>query len=271
MRPRADPQADLQVWDVTRPDEPQQWRDGVDQRNGSVYIQLEDPARQLDGVTYAWRVRVLDGAATSPWSDTCYFTLDRTGGPAAAVASTQYPSGGWDNASGEVGVPGEFTFTSASNDTVSYRYRFAGESEDDDDLTVPATGLGGSATVAWAPKGASLYSVTVYAVDRAGNWSDRTIYEFWVRETRPWVQSAAYPDWTPNLDYGIGIPGAFEFVTNVPGTEAFAWRIDGEGPSGSVVADADRKATAMIAPTLVAVKAGHADGRATSAPVTIRA
>jgi hypothetical protein len=28
----AEPVADFQVWDVTEPDEPQQWRDGVDQR-----------------------------------------------------------------------------------------------------------------------------------------------------------------------------------------------------------------------------------------------
>ncbi|WP_405115510.1 IPT/TIG domain-containing protein [Micromonospora sp. NBC_01405] len=247
----ADPQADFQVWDVTRPDEPQQWRDGVDQRNNRVYIQLEDPARQLDGVTYAWRVRVLDGAATSPWSDTCYFTLDRTGGPATAVASTKYPSGDWDNAGGAVGTPGDFIFTSASDDTVSYRYRFySGEAGGDDDYsTVPATSIGGPATVAWTPKGASYHSVTVYAVDRAGNRSDQTVYEFWVRETRPAVFSAAYPDWTTNLDYGVGVPGAFELTTNVPGTESFAWRIDGDGPSGSVAADADGKATAMIAPT----------------------
>ncbi|MFI9640506.1 IPT/TIG domain-containing protein [Micromonospora sp. NPDC051925] len=249
----ADPQADFQVWDVTRPDEPQQWRDGVDQRNNRVYIQLEDPARQLDGVTYAWRVRVLDGAATSPWSDTCYFTLDRTGGPAPAVASTKYPSGNWENAGGEVGVAGDFVFTSASDDTVSYRYRFySGETGGDDDYsTVPATSLGGPATVAWTPEGASHHSVTVYALDRAGNWSDRTVYEFWVRETRPSVFSSAYPDWSTNLDYGVGVPGAFEFTANVPGTRSFAWRIDGGGPSGSVAADADGKATAMIAPTRV--------------------
>ncbi|MEW1588807.1 IPT/TIG domain-containing protein [Micromonospora vinacea] len=247
----ADPQADFQVWDVTRPDEPQQWRDGIDQRNGWVYIQLEDRARQLDGVTYAWRVRVLDGTATSPWSDTCYFTIDRTGGPAAAVASTTYPSGGWDNVGGGVGAPGDFNFTSASDDTVSYRYRFySGETGGDDDYsTAPATSLGGSATVSWTPTGSGYHSVTVYAVDRAGNWSDQTVYEFWVRETRPSVFSSAYPDWSTNLDYGVGVPGAFEFTANVPGTQSLAWRIDGGGPSGSVAADADGKAVAMIAPT----------------------
>ncbi|MBM7086634.1 IPT/TIG domain-containing protein [Micromonospora humidisoli] len=247
----ADPQADFQVWDVTRPEEPQQWRDGVDRRNNRVYIQLEDPARQLDGVTYAWRVRVLDGATTSPWSDTCHFTIDRSGGPAAVVASTRYPSGDWEDASGAVGTAGEFTFTSASTDTVDYRYLFySGETGGDDDYsTVPATGLGGPATVSWTPKGAGHHSVTVYAVDRAGNWSDRTVYEFWVRETRPSVFSSAYPDWGTNLDYGVGVPGAFEFTANVQGTASFAWRIDAGGPSGTVAADAAGRAVAMVAPT----------------------
>ncbi|GHJ12486.1 hypothetical protein TPA0908_04810 [Micromonospora sp. AKA38] len=242
-----DPQADFQVWDVTKPDEPQQWRDAVDQRNNRVYVQLEDPARQLDGVTYAWRVRVLDGDVTSPWSDTCHFTLDRTGGPAPAVASAKYPTGDWDNAGGAVGDTGSFTFTSASADTVSYQYRFSGESEQDS--TVPATSLGGPATVTWTPSDAGHQSVVVYAVDRAGNWSERNVYEFWVRETRPSVFSAAYPDWGTNLDYGVGVPGAFEFTANVRGTESFAWRIDDDGPSGSIAADADGRATAMIAPT----------------------
>ncbi|MEU0082451.1 IPT/TIG domain-containing protein [Micromonospora tulbaghiae] len=242
-----DPQADFQVWDVARPDEPQQWRDGVDQQNNRVYIQLEDPARQLDGVTYAWRVRVLDGADASPWSATCYFTIDRTGGPAPAVASATYPSGDWDNAGGAVGVAGSFTFTSVSDDTVGYQYRFSGAG--DEYATVPATSLGGPATVTWTPQDASHHSVIVYALDRAGNWSEPNVYEFWVRETRPSVFSAAYPDWGSNLDYGVGVPGAFEFTSNVPGTESFAWRIDGDGPSGSVATGGDRTATAMIAPT----------------------
>ncbi|PSK62555.1 hypothetical protein B0E53_05536 [Micromonospora sp. MH33] len=247
----ADPQADFQVWDVTKPDEPQQWRDGVDQRNNRVYVQLEDPARQLDGVTYAWRVRVLDGDDASPWSDTCYFTLDRTGGPAPAVASTKYPAGSGENAGGEVGDPGTFTFTSVSDDTESYRYHFySSETGTGDDwVTVPATSLGGPATVTWTPEAASYHSVTVYAVDRAGNWSEPNVYEFWVRETRPSVFSAAYPDWGTNLDYGVGVPGAFELTSNVPDTESFAWRIDGDGPSGSIAAGTDGRATAMIAPT----------------------
>jgi hypothetical protein len=241
--------ADFQVWDVTKPDEPQQWRDGTDEENNRVYIQLEDPSRQLDGVTYAWRVRVLDGEDASPWSDTCHFTVDRTGGAAPAVASVEYPAGDWDNAGGEIGKAGTFTFTSVSDDTKSYLYRFySSEAGGDDDYsTVEAASLGGPATVTWTPKGAGGHSVHVYAVDRAGNWSDQRDYNFWVRETRPAIFSSAYPDWGSNLDYNIGVPGAFQFTSNVEETESFAWRIGDDGPSGSVAAEG-REATAMIAP-----------------------
>ncbi|MET8045569.1 hypothetical protein ABZU25_32465 [Micromonospora sp. NPDC005215] len=244
-------QADFQVWDVTRPEQPQQWLTGLAPSNDEVYIQLEDDSRQLDGVTYAWRVRVLDGATATSWSGTCYFTLDRTGGPAPTVASPQYPSGGWDHPSGAIGVPGVFTMTSASPDTVKYEYQFY-ESELTEQPpagTVAADRLGGPATVEWAPQTAGHHSVSVYAIDRAGNYSDVAYYEYIVRETRPSIFSSAYPDWGGNLDYNIGVPGAFELRSNVADTASFAWRIDGGGPSGTVPAAADGTATAMIAPT----------------------
>ncbi|MDG4806766.1 hypothetical protein O7634_08370 [Micromonospora sp. WMMD1120] len=247
----AELQADFQVWDITDPGHPQQWLTGVGERNNEVYIQLEDDSRQLDGVTYAWRVRVLDGDTATPWSGTCHFTLDRTGGPAPTVDSPEYPSGGWDRPGGAIGVPGVFTLTSASPDTVSYRYQFyASEmSEQAPAGTVAANGLGGPATVEWTPQSAGYHSVEVYAIDRAGNYSERNIYEYVVRETRPSIFSAAYPDWGTNLDYNVGVPGAFELRSNVADTASFAWRIDGGGPSGTVPAASDGTATAMIAPT----------------------
>ena len=50
------------MWDVTDPARPQQWLIEMGEESNTVYVQLEDSSRQLDGVTYAWRVRVLDGA-----------------------------------------------------------------------------------------------------------------------------------------------------------------------------------------------------------------
>ncbi|WP_406077966.1 hypothetical protein [Micromonospora sp. NBC_00858] len=244
-------QADFQVWDVADPEHPQQWLSGIAEQSDEVYVQLEDESKQLDGVTYAWRVRVLDGADASPWSSTCHFTVDRRGGPAPTVTSTEYPPGSWDEAHGAIGVPGDFTLTSASDDTVSYRYRFysAELSDDSPESTVDAEGLGGPATIRWTPRAAGHHSVTAYAVDRAGNSSEALYQEFHVKETRPSIFSAAYPDWGTNLDYNVGVSGAFELSATVPDAATFVWRIDENGPSGTVPADAAGRATAMIAPT----------------------
>ncbi len=247
----ADLEADFQVWDVTTPDERQQWLRGMGEENDEVYVQLEDRDRQLDGVTYAWRVRVLGDGEPSPWSATCYFTVDRSGGEAPAVTSAEYPEGDWEEAHGEIGAPGIFTFTASADDTVSYAYRFYSSEAggDDEDTVVPAERLGGPAKVTWTPEAAGYHSVRVYAIDRAGNYSEQGGYSFYVRETRPSIFSSAYPDGTPNLDYNVGVAGAFELSANVPDTESFAWHIDGDGPSGSVAADDEGEAVAMIAPT----------------------
>ncbi|MFK3983517.1 hypothetical protein ACI2K4_24425 [Micromonospora sp. NPDC050397] len=251
----ADPQADFQVWDVANPEQPQQWLTGIAEQSNEVYIQLEDRARQLDGVTYAWRVRVLDGTDASPWSATCYYTVDRSGGPAPTVASAEYPTGSWDNPSGGIGKLGSFTLSPTSPDTVSYRYRFhvSEPTGDPVETTVEAEGLGGPATVEFTPQAAGNHALRVWALDRAGNFSEPAHYEFYVKETRPSIFSAAYPDWSTNLNYNVGVPGAFELRASVPGTTSFAWRIDEDGPSGSVPAAADGTATVMIAP----VRAGR--------------
>lgn len=248
-------QADFQVWDVTDPEHPQQWLRDIGEPSNEVYVQLEDESKQLDGVSYAWRVRVLDGAEASPWSGTCHFTVDRSGGPAPAVTTADYPAGDWETASGAIGVPGTFTLSAASDDTVSYEYRlYASELSDETvDSTVDAEGLGGAATLRWTPRAAGHHSLTVYAVDRAGNRSEAAHHEFYVRETRPSIFSAAYPEWGPNLNYNVGVPGAFELHATVADTATFEWRIDEDGPSGTVPAGADGTATALIAP----VRAGR--------------
>ncbi|PZG18710.1 hypothetical protein C1I95_13120 [Micromonospora craterilacus] len=243
-------QADFQVWDVADGENRQQWLRRVGDQSNEVYVQLEDDSRQLDGVTYGWRVRVLDGEEAGPWSVTCYFTVDRSGGPAPVVTSAEYPAGSWDNASGAIGVPGRFKLAAAADDTVSYEYRFYSSEVGGDDAysMVDADRLGGTATIGWTPRAASYHSLTVYAVDRAGNRSQASAHEFVVRETRPWIFSAAYPDYGANLNYNVGVAGEFELGSTVPDTASFSWRID-DGPSGTVPANADGKATVMIAPT----------------------
>ncbi|MBM2617018.1 IPT/TIG domain-containing protein [Actinoplanes sp. LDG1-06] len=248
----AEPTADFQVWDTAHPDQPQDWSERAGALDGKLHLQLEDPERQLDGVTYAWKVRV----DASPWSDTCYFTVDRSGGSAPAVTSDDYPSG--DDPHGEVGTAGSFTFTAAADDTVSYQYSFwdgVDSGSTTGNQTVPASGLGGPATISWKPRTSGQTSLSVYAIDRAGNYSDRQYYAFSVRETRPSVFSAAYQNYesSADLDYNVGVPGRFEFSSNVADTSSFTWRIDEDGPSGTADADADGRADVMIAPA----KPGH--------------
>ena len=245
----AELEADFEVWDVAAPQERQQWLRDVAEEDDSVYVQLEDDAKQLDGVTYAWRVRVLDGDAATPWSATCHFTIDRTGGATPQVVSAEYPGGSWDEASGAIGVPGTFRFKAADGDVASYRYRFysAELAEHHDWSTLELGKVGDEASVGWTPTTAGHHSVTVAAIDRAGNWSEEAVHVFYVRETRPAIWSADYPESGANLDFNVGVPGAFELHSTVADTASFAWRIDADGPSGSVPA-AQGKATAMIAP-----------------------
>ncbi|MFG2052345.1 hypothetical protein ACGFIW_33550 [Micromonospora sp. NPDC048935] len=242
--------ADFQVWDVADPEHRQQWLVEMGEESNELYTQVADATKQLDGVTYAWRVRVLDGADASPWSSTCHYTIDRDGGPAPSVTSAQYPVTTCCAGTGGVGVPGSFTLTSASDDTVSYLYSFySGDPGEYKEATVDAPELGGPVTLEFTPQASLSHELIVWAIDRAGNRSERASHAFVVKETRPTVFSSAYPDWTTNPDYNVGVPGAFEFATRVPDTASFVWRIDEGGPSGTVAADASGKATVMIAPT----------------------
>ncbi|MEU8244103.1 hypothetical protein AB0C07_38110 [Actinoplanes missouriensis] len=246
---------DFEYWDVDRPETVFHRDDSLPGKR--LYVQIEDPETQLDGVTYAWRARVLDGTEPSPWSDTCYYTVDRTGGEAPGIASADYPG---EVYSGGIGVSGRFTLTTASEDTVGYRYRFySSEGENPDEWSsVDAPALGKPVTVEFTPSASGYHSVAVSAVDRAGNWSERADHQFYVRETRPGVFSAAYPESSEagccaNLQYNVGIAGEFQF-SGGSGADAFEWRIGSEGSWASVPADAEGKAKVSIAPTTAGVQ-----------------
>ena len=247
-----DLRAEFQLWNIATPQQPQEWTTSITDELDRVHTQLEDMSQFHDGVTYAWRVRVVDGGDAWPWSGACHFTVDRDGGAEPGVSSVEYPSG-MGTPRGGIGVPGIFTLTAAADDTVRYRYRFSWQGKTDEDPFNPyseidAEGLGGPATISFTPQETSFHSLYVYAVDRAGNQSLPAEYEFRVRETRPSVHSMAYNDHT-SLNYNVGVPGAFELASPVADTASFVWRIDGEGPSGTAPADAEGKATVMIAPS----------------------
>ncbi|MEU0076504.1 hypothetical protein ABZY58_01175 [Micromonospora tulbaghiae] len=89
------------------------------------------------------------------------------------VSSTTYPIGG---SGGGPGVPGVFTFTPGMPDVDRYVYQFDYAPE----VTVPA-GADGSASVTLTPAEAGWHTLTVYAIDKAGNQSDPA-YQWFVVE-----------------------------------------------------------------------------------------
>jgi len=113
---------------------------------------------------------ILDGIATFPW---CYFTID-TGNPEAPVITTNW------NASDPPGTEAQFTFTEPStyttaytsgplagqNDVVGYLY---GLNNSDPSIYVPASSMGGSATVDITDYTEADLTVYVQAVGASGN------------------------------------------------------------------------------------------------------
>ncbi|MET7469052.1 hypothetical protein ACFYON_17830 [Micromonospora sp. NPDC005686] len=89
------------------------------------------------------------------------------------VSSTTYPIGG---SGGGPGVPGVFTFTPGMPDVDRYVYQLDYAPE----VTVPA-GADGSASVTLTPAEAGWHTLTVYAIDKAGNQSDPT-YQWFIVE-----------------------------------------------------------------------------------------
>lgn len=212
--------------------------------NGQTYAQVD--ITLVDATGYAWQVRGEDDTNVGPWSDPCYFTVDRTAPPTPTVSSAVYPSG--STAGGGPGVPGSFSFTAnGSADVVAYEYRFYPEG-DGNWRSVPGDGPGGSAVVEYTPADSGYQSVSVRSVDSAGNRSYETYYSFAVLETRPFVFSSMYPAEYPNLAGGIGVPGVFDFQSNLPGVVSYAYRLD-DGPESTVAAGADRRASVTITPT----------------------
>lgn len=146
--------------------------------SGHVFSVTVPDGALLDGGTYAWRVRGFDDVTSGPWSDWCEFTVDATSpDKEPTVTSDDYPPLS-TGPHGGVGVPGTFTFTANGvADVAEFRY----SSNQPEDLTaIPADTLGGSATVTITPAHAGTNVLYVYSIDRAGHYSPRMDYDFFV-------------------------------------------------------------------------------------------
>jgi hypothetical protein len=211
--------------------------------NGKVVAQANDWLLPVDG-THAWTVRALDGTAASAETAPCYFTIDRTS-PAPPVVSSQVYPRGW-TPSGGYGVPGDFTFDSPAEDVVAYEYRFQGF---ENWTTVTPTAPGGPVTITYTPARTGYDYVSVRAVDRAGNRGEQyDTYSFEILENRPFVWSDLYSDLYVNPNGGVGVPGRFDFSSNLTDVVSYTYRFD-DGPATTVPADAARKASITHAPT----------------------
>lgn len=192
------------------------------------------------GRTYAWQLQADDGDATSPWTRTCYFTVDTTAPSTPTVTSPEYPNA--DQPTGDVGLAGKFTFTANDDDVVAFRWGRHWPETD-----VKADRPGGTATITLRPEDAGQQYLTVQSVDRAGNTSDVNYYNYWVRDTRPTVESWLYTPWGPAG--GIGVPGEFRFTSSQEGATRFIYQVN-EGANQTAQVASDGPTTVTITPSV---------------------
>ncbi|GAB2983376.1 hypothetical protein [Saccharothrix stipae] len=231
--------AEFAHWPVADPPARETLRWPAD-ANGRVVAQADDWLFPQDG-THAWTVRALDATSASPETAPCYFTIDRTAPSSPTVHSEVYPSG---KKGGGYGVPGDFTFSTTSDDVVAYEYRFFGQ---ENWSRVAPAAPAGPVTITYTPPIPTHTGVAVRTVDRADNRSADMWYSFEVLEDRPFVWSDRY-NVQGSPTGGVGVPGRFDFSSWVTDVVSYTFRVD-DGPETTAAADAERKASVMYAPT----------------------
>ncbi|GGV48798.1 hypothetical protein GCM10010277_42140 [Streptomyces longisporoflavus] len=131
-----------------------------------------------------WRVRAFDGTAWGPWSSDggrgeCGFVYDTEQPAKPSVSSPEYPDDttSWHDG---VGSYGTFTVDSSSDDTVAYVYNFMGGKQQ----TAKPEEPGDPVELRWMPESSGVHGLSVQAIDRAGNASEPTSYQFRVASGR---------------------------------------------------------------------------------------
>ncbi|WP_152514352.1 LamG-like jellyroll fold domain-containing protein [Nocardiopsis valliformis] len=180
-----------------------------------------------ENTTIAWIVRAYDGYAWGPWSwsgsqTRCQFVYNPTGPEAPEVSSEDFPAD--DDWHDGVGVYGDFTIQSSSEDVIEYRY---GINEDPSAANTLTPDSDGKATLTVSPWFEGPHSLYVEAVDRSGKTSARASHLFLVEGGRP-----AVGHWSMADD-----PGS-EGAADTSGADHTALAGDGatfgeEGPSGA--------------------------------------
>ncbi|MFI7275191.1 LamG-like jellyroll fold domain-containing protein [Streptomyces sp. NPDC049879] len=184
-----------------------------------------------------WHARSFDGTAYSPWSSSgdgrhaCHFVHDRTSPAEPDISSAAYPEfrrddpvAPWHQGTGHYG---SFTLTAHDDDVVEYVYWLNGGPM----VTVPTTG-GAARTIDWVPPTPSEHTLTVRALDRAGNGSDEVTYVFRVAagagpRARWQADEAAGASATPAAVPARWANLAGTATLGTPGTTGTALHLDG--------------------------------------------
>ncbi|WP_441249016.1 hypothetical protein [Kitasatospora sp. McL0602] len=208
------------VWPVDNRDQRKEFT--ADMPEGRAAAATVPPGILADGGTYGWQVQGDDGTDQSAWSQPCYFHVDATRPTAATVVtSSNYPA----DQTAPAGVPAEFTFGAGGvADVAGYQYSWTQDMPVDgwsagpdgtpqwtDPYNLPghvrASRLGGTAKVTLTPPDAGPQRLFVRSLDRAGNPSDVTMYQFYVPSTMPAVAGA--PD-----NVRLGVPFTLQLAPN---------------------------------------------------------
>ncbi|MFI9111206.1 hypothetical protein [Streptomyces venezuelae] len=224
------------------------WRDGesgtpvVDtavRASAGSTARLRVPREQIpEGTDYWWQVRVEDETGASGWTAPCGFRTDQTPPPTPAVTFTdaaQYPQGAPSGVARTV----RFSLPPGS-EAKGFCFdpeRELGVSEGDCDSQWVPAGADGTATASFvSPERAGLATLSVRAVDRAGNISG-TLQEYY---------RVAYPVLEPFGDYtrdgradllGVGAGGQLTVRA----------RQEGAGFGAPVVVDGRNWSTGLVA------------------------
>ncbi|MFI8260066.1 ricin-type beta-trefoil lectin domain protein [Streptomyces sp. NRRL F-2747] len=139
------------------------------------------PDASLPSGDYTWQVRTKDGdGATSAWSPSCKFSVDRNRpSKPPVISSTQFPDGrnGWPATTGKARTPGTFTFN--ANGVTDVKEIIYSTDFEPWNRPVPASG-----SVTIAPAGSGPHYVYAYSVDKAGNRSDTASYLYYATRSQ---------------------------------------------------------------------------------------
>ncbi|WP_154941426.1 hypothetical protein [Micromonospora palomenae] len=225
-------------WPTDRPAERTELEFPYTLPSGSRFQYTIPDGVMTHGGTYAFTVRATDQYGdTSDWAPECRFTVDTRIPARPVVTSTDYPAAPYEPTAFGPGIPGTFTFSpNGSDDVVKYEYT----SWDSGFGTVPADGPGGTATVTYTPKNPGYHRLEVSSIDRTGNHSQTTLYEFYVRQTAPRITDG-------NPTGGFGEPRELTLRPGMENVVEYSWQLN-DGEPTTVRADADGTAKVTVTP-----------------------